>query len=69
MRVMRGHRGYIQYIAGQIRWFNVYTPNQQDRDDGVRLWEQYWRAPFPHLKGVTWPDHVPYFGLSSGTTS
>ena len=37
--------------------------------DYEAFWEQYWRAPFPHLKGVTWPDHVPYFGLSSGTTS
>lgn len=37
--------------------------------DYEAFWEQYWRRPFPHLAGVTWPDVVPYFGLSSGTTA
>jgi hypothetical protein len=33
------------------------------------FWDRYWRRPFPHLAGVTWPEHIPYFALSSGTTS
>jgi hypothetical protein len=33
------------------------------------FWNDYWRGPFPFIKGVTWPDHVPYFALSSGTTT
>jgi hypothetical protein len=37
--------------------------------DYEAFWERYWRRPFPHLAGVTWPEHVPYFALSSGTTS
>ncbi|MFO0880290.1 MAG: GH3 auxin-responsive promoter family protein [Gemmataceae bacterium] len=37
--------------------------------DYEAYWEQYWRRPFPHLAGVSWPDFIPYFGLSSGTTS
>jgi hypothetical protein len=37
--------------------------------DYEAFWSQYWQKPFPYLKGVTWPTHVPYFGLSSGTTS
>jgi hypothetical protein len=37
--------------------------------DYEAFWSQYWRAPFPRLHDVTWPGHVPYFGLSSGTTS
>ncbi len=37
--------------------------------DYEAFWETYWRRPFPHLQGVTWPEFIPYFGLSSGTTS
>jgi hypothetical protein len=29
----------------------------------------YWQADFPLLRDVTWPGLVPYFALSSGTTS
>lgn len=37
--------------------------------DYEAFWDRYWRRPFPHLQGVTWPDPIPYFALSSGTTS
>ncbi len=37
--------------------------------DYEAFWSQYWREPFPFLQGVSWPDPVPYFALSSGTTS
>jgi hypothetical protein len=37
--------------------------------DYEAFWNEYWRDPFPYLHGVTWPGHVPYFALSSGTTS
>lgn len=33
------------------------------------FWTDYWRAPFPYLHNVSWPGTVPYFALSSGTTS
>ena len=33
------------------------------------FWSDYWREPFPYLQGVTWPEAIPYFALSSGTTS
>ncbi len=33
------------------------------------FWQSYWRAPFPNLAGVTWPDHVPYFAVTSGTST
>lgn len=33
------------------------------------FWRDYWQATFPKLEGTTWPDFVPYFALSSGTTS
>jgi GH3 auxin-responsive promoter len=33
------------------------------------FWRDYWQATFPRLEGTTWPDFIPYFALSSGTTS
>lgn len=33
------------------------------------FWNDYWRAPFPYLVDATWPGRIPYFALSSGTTS
>src|SRR5829696_6594088 len=32
------------------------------------FWRDYWQAAFPKLEGTTWPDHIPYYALSSGTT-
>ena len=37
--------------------------------DYEAFWSGYWQAPFPNLQGVTWPGQVPYFALTSGTTS
>jgi hypothetical protein len=33
------------------------------------FWRDYWHATFPRLEGTTWPDFIPYYALSSGTTS
>ncbi len=33
------------------------------------FWDRYWSEPFPHLKGTTWPTRVPFFAVTSGTTS
>jgi hypothetical protein len=33
------------------------------------FWRDWWKAAFPVLGGVTWPGHIPYVALSSGTTS
>jgi hypothetical protein len=37
--------------------------------DYEAFWSEYWSEPFPYLHDVTWPGHVPYFALSSGTTT
>jgi hypothetical protein len=37
--------------------------------DYAAFWEQYWRPGFPILQDVTWPGTIPYFALSSGTTT
>lgn len=34
-----------------------------------QMWRDYWEAAYPRLQGVTWPDYIPYYALSSGTTS
>ncbi len=33
------------------------------------FWEAYWRRPFPRLTDCTWPGLVPWFAVSSGTTT
>ncbi|MEQ8655219.1 MAG: GH3 auxin-responsive promoter family protein [Kiloniellales bacterium] len=33
------------------------------------FWEDYWKRDFPRIRGASWPDEVPYFALTSGTTS
>lgn len=33
------------------------------------FWSTYWKDVFPRLDGVTWPGRIPYYALSSGTTS
>ena len=32
-------------------------------------WDEYWKEPFPRLTDCTWPGTVPYFAVSSGTSS
>jgi len=33
------------------------------------MWRDYWQPAFPRLVDGTWPGAIPYFALSSGTTS
>ena len=33
------------------------------------MWRDYWQPRFPRLTDCTWPGTIPYFALSSGTTS
>lgn len=33
------------------------------------FWQHYWQASFPRLTDCTWPGTVPYFAVSSGTTT
>jgi hypothetical protein len=37
--------------------------------DYEAFWQEYWQPAFPRLTDVTWPGRIPYFALSSGTTS
>ncbi len=33
------------------------------------FWNTYWKESYPKLDNVTWPGKIPYYALSSGTTS
>lgn len=33
------------------------------------FWRDYWKGAFPNVDNVTWPGRVPYFAVTSGTTS
>ena len=33
------------------------------------FWNAYWKADFPRLENCTWPGAIPYFALTSGTTT
>ena len=33
------------------------------------FWKTYWQPRFPVLDNVTWPGRIPYFAVTSGTTS
>ena len=33
------------------------------------FWNTYWKDSFPRLDNTTWPGKIPYYALSSGTTS
>ncbi len=33
------------------------------------FWEDYWKADFPRLVDLTWPGTIPYFAVTSGTTT
>lgn len=34
-----------------------------------QFWREYWQPAFPRLEGITWPHRIPYYALSSGTTT
>jgi hypothetical protein len=51
----------IQTVADYQRRVPLRTYEQ--------IWDDYMGAAYPHLEGVTWPEPVPYYALSSGTTS
>jgi hypothetical protein len=33
------------------------------------FWNTYWKDVFPRIDNITWPGKIPYYALSSGTTS
>jgi len=52
----------------RIRTVADYQDRVPPRDYET-FWQQYWQKPFPYLANVTWPTAIPYFALTSGTTT
>ena len=50
---------------GTVRDFQQRVPLR----DYESFWRQYWQAAFPRIRNQTWPDPIPWFALSSGTSS
>ncbi len=50
---------------GSVEDFQRAVPIRKYED----MWRDYWQPPFPILDNVTWPGRVPFFAVSSGTTS
>jgi hypothetical protein len=48
-----------------VRDFQDRVPVRQFDD----FWEQYWKASWPVLDDVTWPGRIPFFAMTSGTTT
>jgi hypothetical protein len=34
-----------------------------------QFWDQYWKAVWPLLDNVSWPGRIPFFAMTSGTTT
>jgi hypothetical protein len=51
----------------------IQTVAEYQRRVPLRTYEQFWTeymaASYPNLKGILWPEFIPYYALSSGTTS
>ena len=48
-----------------VRTFQKNVPLRRYED----FFREYWRPVFPRLVNCTWPGQIPYFALSSGTTT
>ena len=45
--------------------FQAHVPLRRYED----MWQTYWQPSFPRLTECSWPGTVPFFALTSGTTS
>lgn len=50
---------------GSVEAFQAQVPLHRYED----MWERYWRRDFPRLTDCSWPGTIPFFALSSGTSS
>lgn len=50
---------------GDVAEFQARVPLRRYED----FWAEYWKPVFPRLHYCTWPGTIPYFALTSGTTT
>lgn len=51
--------------VGNVRDFQSAVPLRRYE----AFWKEWWEPHFPHLRDITWPGRIPYFAVSSGTSS
>ena len=52
-------------IVRSVDDFQAAVPLRNYED----FWREWWQADFPYLTNVSWPGTVPFYALTSGTTS
>lgn len=52
-------------LVDDVDTFQSSVPLRRYED----FWRDWWEPAFPRLKGVSWPEKIPFFAVSSGTTS
>lgn len=59
--------GHDHHFAGirSVDEFQAHVPLRRYED----MWQTYWQPGFPRLVDCTWPGTIPFFALTSGTTS
>lgn len=59
--------GRDHHFAGirSVEDFQAHVPLRRYED----MWQSYWQPGFPRLVDCTWPGVIPFFALTSGTTS
>jgi hypothetical protein len=68
LRTAAGTRFGRDHRFAQIRTiadFQAQVPLRRYEE----MWELYWRRDFPTLVDCSWPGTIPFFALTSGTTS
>lgn len=70
---------YLLRRAATTRFGRAHGLGEIDTPDAFRervpvrsyeeFWSRFWQATFPVLDDVTWPGRMPFFALSSGTTT
>lgn len=51
--------------VASVEGFQARVPLRRYED----FWRDWWQPRFPRLADVTWPGPIPYFAVSSGTTT
>lgn len=68
LRIARRTRFGVEHDFATIRTVADYQQRVPIRGY-EQFWTEYWKAHYPRLDYVTWPGKVPYYALSSGTSS
>jgi len=72
LRELRGKAGTTRFGHEHGLW-DVETVADYQRAVPLRayedFWQHWWKPSFPVLEDVTWPGRVPFFAVTSGTTS